>query len=241
MIRSSNIAKRFGDVKAVESVSFTAENGKITGLLGPNGAGKTTTLRMLSGLIRPDSGYVHVDGKDTRREGDAIRSLIGVLPDAHGLYPRLTAKENIEYFGRLHLLSENNIKHRIAELTQELGMGDFIHRRVAGFSQGQRMKVAIARAIIHNPQNILLDEPTNGLDVMSTRAMREVILKMKEHGRCIIFSSHLMQEVVALCDVVSIIANGKIIESGTVSELGQKYNSGFEEAFVKIVNQEVQQ
>lgn len=238
MIRTSEISKSFGEVKAVKNVTFAAENGRITGLLGPNGAGKTTTMRMLSGLIQPDTGFVVVDDQDTRQQPDLIRSKIGVLPDAQGLYPRLSARENIRYFGELHLMKRRELEARIDELVNELDMGGFIDRRVAGFSQGQRMKVAIARSIVHNPPNILLDEPTNGLDVMSTRAMRDVIRQMKSSGRCVIFSSHLMQEVVALCDVVSIIANGNIIESGTVDEISQKYNAGFEDAFVEIINME---
>ena len=238
MIQAHNIAKSFGAVKAVRSVNFTAENGRITGLLGPNGAGKTTSLRMLSGLIRPDSGHVVVDGHDTRQDANIVRSKIGVLPDAQGLYPRLTARENIRYFGELYLMKPAEIEARIEFLCEELDMHDFIDRRTAGFSQGQRMKVAIARAIVHNPINILLDEPTNGLDVMSTRAMRDVIRNMKSNGQCVIFSSHLMQEVVALCDEVFIIADGMIVESGGIEELLNKYDSGFEDVFVQIIDQQ---
>lgn len=238
MIHAQNIAKSFGQVQAVRSVHFTAQNGRITGLLGPNGAGKTTSLRMLSGLIRPDSGHVVVDGHDTRDAPALVRSKIGVLPDAQGLYPRLTARENIRYFGELYLMKPPEIEARIEVLCDELDMHDFIDRRTAGFSQGQRMKVAIARAIVHNPANILLDEPTNGLDVMSTRAMRDVIRNMKANGQCVIFSSHLMQEVVALCDEVFIIAAGTIVESGSISDLRSKYDSGFEDAFVQIIDQQ---
>ena len=238
MIHAHQIAKSFGTVKAVRSVNFSAENGKITGLLGPNGAGKTTTLRMLSGLIRPDSGHVLVDEVNTRTDAKAVRSKIGVLPDAQGIYPRLTARENIQYFGELYLMQPDDIKARIEFLVKELDMHDFIDRRTAGFSQGQRMKVAIARAIVHNPINVLLDEPTNGLDVMSTRAMRDVIRNMKANGQCVIFSSHLMQEVVALCDEVFIIADGMIVESGSIDSLLNKYDSGFEDVFVQIIDQQ---
>ncbi|MEC8276601.1 MAG: ATP-binding cassette domain-containing protein [Myxococcota bacterium] len=238
MIHAHQIAKSFGTVKAVRSVNFSAENGKITGLLGPNGAGKTTTLRMLSGLIRPDSGHVLVDEVNTRTDAKAVRSKIGVLPDAQGIYPRLTARENIQYFGELYLMRPDDIKARIEFLVEELDMHDFIDRRTAGFSQGQRMKVAIARAIVHNPINVLLDEPTNGLDVMSTRAMRDVIRNMKANGQCVIFSSHLMQEVVALCDEVFIIADGMIVESGSIDSLLNKYDSGFEDVFVQIIDQQ---
>ena len=238
MINAHQIAKSFGAVQAVRSVDFSAENGKITGLLGPNGAGKTTTIRMLSGLIRPDTGHVLVDELDTRTDANAVRSKIGVLPDAQGIYPRLTARENIQYFGELYLMKPAEIKARIEFLVEELGMHDFIDRRTAGFSQGQRMKVAIARAIVHNPVNVLLDEPTNGLDVMSTRAMRDVIRNMKANGQCVIFSSHLMQEVVALCDEVFIIADGMIVESGSIDSLLSKYDSGFEDVFVQIIDQQ---
>lgn len=238
MINAHQIAKSFGAVQAVRSVDFSAENGKITGLLGPNGAGKTTTIRMLSGLIRPDTGHVLVDELDTRTDANAVRSKIGVLPDAQGIYPRLTARENIQYFGELYLMKPAEIEARIEFLVEELGMHDFIDRRTAGFSQGQRMKVAIARAIVHNPVNVLLDEPTNGLDVMSTRAMRDVIRNMKANGQCVIFSSHLMQEVVALCDEVFIIADGMIVESGSIDSLLSKYDSGFEDVFVQIIDQQ---
>lgn len=238
MINAHQIAKSFGTVQAVRSVDFSAENGKITGLLGPNGAGKTTTIRMLSGLIRPDTGHVLVDELDTRTDANAVRSKIGVLPDAQGIYPRLTARENIQYFGELYLMKPAEIEARIEFLVEELGMHDFIDRRTAGFSQGQRMKVAIARAIVHNPVNVLLDEPTNGLDVMSTRAMRDVIRNMKANGQCVIFSSHLMQEVVALCDEVFIIADGMIVESGSIDSLLSKYDSGFEDVFVQIIDQQ---
>ena len=182
--------------------------------------------------------HVLVDEVNTRTDAKAVRSKIGVLPDAQGIYPRLTARENIQYFGELYLMRPDDIKARIEFLVEELDMHDFIDRRTAGFSQGQRMKVAIARAIVHNPINVLLDEPTNGLDVMSTRAMRDVIRNMKANGQCVIFSSHLMQEVVALCDEVFIIADGMIVESGSIDSLLNKYDSGFEDVFVQIIDQQ---
>ena len=237
MIRAHELAKSFGAVEAVRSVSFFAEDGQITGLLGPNGAGKSTTLRMIYGLVGPDRGFAEVDGLKVEDGPQAIRRRLGALPDAHGLYPRLTARENIRYFAQLHGIFGGELEQRIDELSESLEMDGFLDRRVAGFSQGQRMKVSIARAIVHDPPNVILDEPTNGLDVMSTRAMRHLILKMKEEGRALLFSSHIMQEVAALCDRVVVIAAGKSCFSGTVEEL-QKLADGrsLEDAFVELIS-----
>ena len=237
MIKAENLAKSFGEVKAVQAVSFEAENAQITGILGPNGAGKSTTLRMVYGLVRPDRGYAQLDGVRVDKEPRKILSLLGALPDAHGLYPRLTARENIKYFGQLHGLRGEELEDRIAELSKRLEMEAFINRAVAGFSQGQRMKVSIARALVHDPPNVILDEPTNGLDVMSTRAMRDLILSMKEEGRAILFSSHIMQEVSALCDRIVVIASGRSCFSGSVQELRDQSQTGsLEDAFVELIN-----
>ncbi len=239
MIVAEQLHKRFGDVVAVEQVSFRAEDGRITGLLGPNGAGKTSTMRMLYGLVTPNQGTATIDGHDVTRDPQAVRRAIGVLPDAPGIYPRLTARENIRYFGRLHGLSGATLERRIDELVALLDMGKVADRRAAGFSQGERMKVAIARAIIHDPRNVLLDEPTNGLDVMSTRAMRTLISRLREEGRCVLFSSHVMQEVSALCDHIVVIAHGRVVADGTPDELralGRHEN--LEDAFVAIVGGE---
>ncbi|HET6783834.1 MAG TPA: ATP-binding cassette domain-containing protein [Pseudoxanthomonas sp.] len=226
-------------VKAVDGVSFEARDGEITGLLGPNGAGKTTTLRMLYTLMKPDSGRVLVDGRDTASEAEAVRRALGVLPDARGVYKRLTARENIAYFGELHGLDAATIASRTEALVQALNMQDFIDRRTEGFSQGQRTKTAIARALVHNPGNVILDEPTNGLDVMTTRGLREFLRQLRAEGRCVVFSSHIMQEVAALCDRIVIIARGQVVASGTADELrAQTGEENLEDAFVKAIGSE---
>ena len=237
MIKAHNLAKSFGSVHAVRAVSFEAENAQITGILGPNGAGKSTTLRMVYGLVQPDRGHAELDGVRVDKEPRKILSMLGALPDAHGLYPRLTARENIVYYGQLHGLRGEVLEARIADLSTQLEMDLFLNRAVAGFSQGQRMKVSIARALVHDPPNVILDEPTNGLDVMSTRAMRDLILSMKEEGRAILFSSHIMQEVSALCDRIVVIASGKSCFSGTVEELRARSQTGsLEDAFVDLID-----
>jgi sodium transport system ATP-binding protein len=222
MIQVDNLHKTFkaktGPVHAVRGVSFEARDGEITGLLGPNGAGKTTTLRMLYTLMAPDEGSVRVDGLDIQHEATAVRQRLGVLPDARGVYKRLTARENIAYFGRLHGLDEAIIGARIDALAQTLGM-DFLDRRTEGFSQGQRTKTAIARALVHDPRNVILDEPTNGLDVMTTRGLRGFLKHLRDEGRCVVFSSHIMQEVAALCDRIVVIAHGEVKAIGTPDEL----------------------
>lgn len=222
MIEVENLHKTFpaksGPVHAVRGVSFQARDGEITGLLGPNAAGKTTTLRMLYTLMSPDEGTVRVDGLDAHREATAVRKRLGVLPDARSVYKRLTARENIEYFGRLHGLDDTTVAQRIEQLAQTLGI-DFLDRRTEGFSQGQRTKTAIARALVHDPKNVILDEPTNGLDVMTTRGLRGFLQRLRDEGRCVIFSSHIMQEVAALCDRIVVIAGGQVKAIGTPDEL----------------------
>lgn len=236
MIRAENLHKRFGSVQAVRGVSFEARDGEITGLLGPNGAGKTTTLRMLYALFAPDQGQVGIDGIDAARYRIEARKRLGVLPDSRGLYKRLTARENIEYFGRLQGLDPGVLEQRTGDLLMALDLGDIEHRRAEGFSQGQRVKTAIARALVHAPQNLILDEPTNGLDVMSTRALREFLRRQKGEGRCVIFSSHIMQEVAALCDRIVVIAHGIVVAQGTVDELrAQAGEDNLEDAFVKLI------
>lgn len=202
MIVAENLHKAFktktGLIKAVENVGFQAEDGQITGLLGPNGAGKTTTMRMLYTLMTPDQGRVLVDGIDASADAVAVRRRLGVLPDARGVYKRLTARENIAYFGQLHGMSAAQIRARTQVLSKALDMDDILDRQTDGFSQGQRTKTAIARALVHDPRNVILDEPTNGLDVMTTRALRGFLRGLRDEGRCVIFSSHIMQEVAAL-------------------------------------------
>ena len=219
MIEARSLSKRFGPVQAAREVSFTAKNGEITGLLGANGAGKSTCLRMLYGVLTPDGGQACVDGIDMLGETSSARAHLGVMPHATGLYNNLTARENIAYFGRLHGMRRKQLKGRIDELALTLDMQSFIERRVKGFSQGQRIKVALARALIHDPGNVVLDEPTNGLDVMAIRNLREMLLNLKGQGRCVLFSSHVMQEVGMLCDRVVIIGHGRVLADSTVEEI----------------------
>jgi sodium transport system ATP-binding protein len=243
MIEVHDLHKSFktktGVVRAVDGVGFTARDGEITGLLGPNGAGKTTTLRMLYTLMSPESGTVSVDGLDSVRDAEAVRRRLGVLPDARGVYKRLTARENIAYFGRLHGLSAEVIAQRTAALSAALGMEDVLDRQAEGFSQGQRTKTAIARALVHDPRNVILDEPTNGLDVMTTRGLRDFLRQLRGEGRCVIFSSHIMQEVAALCDRIVVIAKGRVMAAGTPDEIrGQFGEDNLEDAFVKAIGSE---
>jgi sodium transport system ATP-binding protein len=241
MIIASDLRKSFGDVVAVDGVSFAAEDGRITGLLGPNGAGKTTTIRMVSTLVKPDGGTAKIDGADVVSAPNDVRARIGVLPDARGLYPRLTARENLRYFGELQDLAGDELDTAVGALIDKLDMKSIADRRVHGFSQGERAKVAIARALIHSPKNVLLDEPTNGLDVMSTRAMREVIRDLRGEGRAVVFSSHVMQEVSALSDSMVVIARGRIVASGTPDDLrALSGHENLEDAFVALSGIEVE-
>ena len=239
MIAVENLAKAFGrrgEVRAVDGVSFTAPDGEITGLLGPNGAGKTTLLRMLATLMIPDAGSARIDGHDVVRDRYAVRHRIGVLSDARGLYPRLSARENIRYYGALHGLVGDTLDARVDELVRALGIAGIADRRAQGFSQGERMKVAIARALVHDPQAILLDEPTNGLDIMSIRALRSLLRELRANGKCLLFSSHVMQEVSALCDSIVILGRGRVIATGTAAELLlQSGESSLEDAFVRLL------
>ncbi len=235
MIEVENIAKHFGDVAAAKDISLTAKDGRIMGLLGPNGAGKSTTLRILSTMIKPDSGSARIDGMDVQSDPIAVRRAIGVLPHNSGLYGRLTAIENIKYFGRLQGLGERILDERVSHLATQLKMDEFVHRKTEGFSQGQKIKVALARALVHNPRNVILDEPTNGLDVMATRALREIILALKESGKCVVFSSHVMQEVDALCDDVVVIGAGEVRFDGTIAALRTHAGTeDLEDAFVRL-------
>jgi sodium transport system ATP-binding protein len=239
MIKVTNLYKSFGKVEAVRGISFEVRDGEITGLLGPNGAGKTTTLRMLYSLLPPDKGEIRIDGLDPTKDAMAIKRTLGVVPDSRGLYTRMTARENIAYYGQLHSMSRKNIDERVGELVETLDMADFIDRRTEGFSQGQRVKVAIARAMVHKPQTVMLDEPSNGLDVMSTRALRRYVLDLKNAGHSVILSTHIMQEVAALCDRIVIIADGQIAANGTAEELLQRSGCNtLEDAFVALIGSE---
>ncbi len=238
MIRVEGLAKRFGTVAAVRDVTFEARDGHVTGLLGPNGAGKTTTLRMISTLVAPDAGRVEVDGADGAREPLLARERLGLLADARGLYARLTARENIAYYGELRGLSRARIDEAIARLAPMLEIEALLSRRTDGFSQGERMKVAIARALVHDPRNVVLDEPTNGLDVRSTRSLREAIRRLRDEGRCVLFSSHVMQEVAALCDDIVIVAGGIVVAAGTPAEIRERAGcEDLEEAFVRLAGE----
>jgi sodium transport system ATP-binding protein len=239
MITVEDLHKRFGDVHAVRGVSFSAADGKVTGLLGPNGAGKTTTLRMIYALMRPEQGRIVVDDVDAVRNPQLAQTKLGVLPDASGLYPRLTAREHVYYYGHLHGLSGRELDERARQLIQVLDMNAIADRRSNGFSHGERTKVALARALVHNPNNVLLDEPTNGLDVMSTRAVRDIIRRLRDDGRCVLFSSHVMQEVSALCDSIIVIAKGVVAAMGTPDELRAKTgHQSLEDAFVALAGLE---
>src|SRR6187431_1801695 len=244
MIEVGQVAKRFSQgrgkrmrmVQAVDGISFTAADGRITGLLGPNGAGKTTTLRMLAGLIAPDRGRLLVDGIDVQREPQAALARMGVLSDARGLYPRLSARENIVYYGRLRGMSDDAASRRAEALARTLDMLPLLDRRTEGFSQGERMKTALARALVHDPPNIILDEPTNGLDVLATRSLRDALRRLRDdEGKCIVFSTHIMQEVERLCDQVCVVAHGRTVAGGSVASLNAQCGErDFEETFVKL-------
>ena len=236
MIEARALCKRFGLLEAARQVSFTAHDGEITGLLGANGAGKSTCLRMLYGVLTPDGGSARIEGLDILGSESAARAHLGVLPHAAGLYNNLTARENIAYFGALHGLDRARLRERTTLLSSALGMDTFIDRRVKGFSQGQRIKVGLARALVHDPKNLMLDEPTNGLDVMAIRNVRDMLLTLKRQGRCILFSSHVMQEVAALCDRVVIIGGGRVLAEGTPRELRERSGTdNLEDAFLHIL------
>lgn len=236
MIEVEGLKKSFGDVQAVREVSFVAPNGRITGLLGPNGAGKSTTMRMIAGALQPDAGRALVDGVHVQDDRLGAQRRLGVLPDKRGIYQRLTSRENIAYFGRLQGMRGEALDARVEELIALLDMEEIADRRTEGFSTGQKVKVAIARALVHNPPNVMLDEPTVGLDVMSTRAMRGVIRTLRDEGHTVLFSSHIMQEVASLCDNIVIIADGRVVADGSADALRQQAGEAdLEDAFVKII------
>ena len=233
MIEVSGLRKSFGEVTALKGVSFSAQNAKVTGLLGPNGAGKSTSLRILYGLLKPDTGWAKIDGLDVSLERLKAQARLGVLPDGHGLYARLTAREHMAFFGRLHGISPDVLEQRSDELIRKLDMQTIADRRTEGFSQGERMKVCLARALIHSPDNIVLDEPTNGLDVMTTRKVRELINELRQLGLCVLFSSHIMHEVSRLCDEIVIIAEGQVVAQGVPDAIRESAGEeNLEDAFV---------
>lgn len=239
MIEARELHKRFGEVSAVRGVTFSAKDGLVTGVLGPNGAGKSTIIRMLGGLVAPDSGHVRVDGLDPRVDAFSVRCRLGILPDARGLYARLTARENVRYFGMLCGLEGDALEARTDQLLDVLDLGRLADRRVEGFSQGERMKVAIARALVHEPQNVMLDEPTNGLDVMSIRALRRFVRGLASNGKAVLFSSHIMSEVASLCDQIVVLAEGRVVATGTPDEVrALAGRESLEDAFVALATGE---
>jgi sodium transport system ATP-binding protein len=250
MIEAHNLSKQFEagkgkqktTVHAVREVSFTAANGQITGLLGPNGAGKTTTMRMLCTLVQPSGGTAQVDGLDCSKQCEAVRNKLGVLSDARGLYQRLTTRENVRYFGQLQGLRGAQLEARVEQVIAQIGLQSLADRRTEGFSQGERMKVALARALVHNPPNLVLDEPTNGLDIMTIRSLRQLLRELRGQGKCILLSTHIMQEVTALADEVVIISQGRTAAQGSVPALlARAQAKDMEEAFVKLAFDDVKQ
>lgn len=238
MISVRNIAKSYGKVQAVKDVSFEAADGKITTFLGVNGSGKTTTLRAVSGLLKADKGSVIVDGISVFENSLAAQAKLGIFPDVFGLYTRLTTREHLSYFGELHGIKGHQLEQAIAEVSKLLNMDDILERRTAGFSQGQRMKVALARAILHKPRNIVLDEPTRGLDIMNIRLLRHILYKLRDDGHCVLLSSHVMAEVEAISEHIVIIADGVICAKGSPKDLvAQSGENNLEDAFVKITSQ----
>ena len=236
MIQVHEVSKTFGEVKALQQVSLTAPDGQITGLLGPNGAGKTTLLRMLYMILKPDQGFIEIDGLNIQDNTQEVARRLGALPHSHELYERLTSREHVHYYGELHGLTSSQLEERCEELFRILNMEDIKDRKTAGFSQGQRVKVALARALVHQPQNIILDEPTSGLDVMSRRNIRELLQDLKAQGRCILLSTHLMQELAVLCDRIVIIAKGQVAAVGSPDELKeQTQTESLEDAFVAAI------
>jgi len=236
MIEARALSKRFGAIQAVTDVSFSARDGEITGLLGANGARKSTCLRLLYGVLTPDRGTACIDGIDIRGETSAARAHLGVLPHASGLYDNLSARENVMYFGALQGMPRSRLGERTTELGRLLSMEPFLDRRVKGFSQGQRIKVALARALVHDPGNVILDEPTNGLDVMAIRNFRDMLMALRAQGRCILFSSHVMQEVATLCDRVVIIGHGRVLAADTPQALREASGKDtLEDAFLHIL------
>jgi sodium transport system ATP-binding protein len=235
-IEADGLVKRYGEVQALDGLDLSVVAGTVFGLLGPNGAGKTTTLRMLTTLLAPDGGTALIDGLDVTEKPMEARRRLGVLPDARGIYPRLTTREHARYAGELHGIPKQKLEERIDRLIDQLDLSTIADRRTEGFSNGERVKVALARALVHSPHNVILDEPTNGLDVLATRAVRELIQRLKREGKCVVFSSHVMQEVSALCDRIVVIARGRVVADGTPAELRARAGTeSLEEAFVSII------
>jgi sodium transport system ATP-binding protein len=232
MIRVQELEKRFDGRVVVNDLSFEAQDGAITGLLGSNGAGKTTTLRMICGVLKPDGGSIEIDEASDQLDR---QRRVGALLDHMGIYSRLTVRENLDYFGRLRGIPPRALAERIQHVVSTLGLQAIADRRTAGFSQGERMKTALGRALLHGPRNLLLDEPTNGLDVPTVRSLRDLLRHLRDKGACIVFSSHVLDEVRTLCDRVVIVSKGRMIAQGSPTELcAQTETSSLEEAFVRL-------
>ena len=235
MITLNKLGKSFNGRQVINDLSFEARDGAITGLLGANGAGKTTTLRMICGVLKPESGSISID--DAKGPPATAQRGVGALLDHIGLYSRLTVRENLEYFGRLRGMDDREIRKRTQQVISILGLETIADRPTAGFSQGERMKTALGRAILHSPKNLLLDEPTNGLDIPTVRSLREMLKRLRDEGTCVIFSSHVLEEVLALCDRIVVIAQGKIASEGSAAELCAKAGvTTLEDAFVKLTS-----
>ena len=241
MIEASELFKTFHSVRALDGLSFKAEDGTVTALLGRNGAGKTTTLRILYTVMRPDTGVARIDGFDTVRDRIEVQSRIGALADTRGLYPRLTAREHIDYYGRLHGLDSAALAKRVEELIEKLDMTEFADRRARGYSKGQALKVALAHALVHRPKNLLLDEPTSGLDIAGNRAVRQLIRDVRDDGGCVLFCSHSMREVEALADQIIVIANGRTAAADTPEALRQRTGEeDLEDVFLSLTGERVE-
>ena len=236
MIEIRGLEKRFGKVPALVGASFAARDGAITGLLGPNGAGKSTALRILCTVLRPDAGTAAVDGIDAMEDPIGVRARIGVLPHNASLYANLTTRENISYYAALQGMDDAAGRTATDRVIDTLQIGDIADRRTKGFSQGQRIRVGLARALVHDPRTLILDEPTNGLDVMATRALRDVIRERRDAGCCVLLSSHVMQEVAALCDRIVILSQGAVVAAGTPDEIrAATGRDDLEDAFVHAI------
>lgn len=242
MIQASGLTKVFkdkkrGDIRAVDGVSFTCPPGKIYGLLGANGAGKTTALRMVATLLRPSGGTVVVAGCDVVSEPEKVRSKIGFLAASTALYGRLTARETIAYFAKLHGMPDDRIAARTEELSTDLGLADFLDRRVDKFSTGMKQRTSIARTVVHDPEVLIMDEPTLGLDVMTSRNIVRFVRNSRDRGKTVVYSTHVMSEAEKLCDVIGIIHKGRLVVEGTLDELRERFGErDLEEIFVKAVN-----
>ena len=241
MIEARHLVKRFQDKKrgtvcAVNDVSFSCRPGEIYGLLGANGAGKTTTLRMLATILAPSEGTAIVAGFDVAKDPQKVRSRVGFLSTATALYGRLSAQEMVEYFGRLHGLGESTLRARIDEIFARLEMNDFRDRRCDKLSTGMKQKVSIARTLVHDPSVMIFDEPTVGLDVIAARAITAFIRECRDHGKTVVFSTHVMSEVEKLCDHIGIIHDGKLLAEGSLPELRARFGiRDLEDLFVKVV------